>query len=83
LVLLVMGLYLTMMMVGASITKAGWNILRPRPDVVQVRVRPKDIVVEPAAIRPVAPPPPPPPPLPPQAPPPPPPPAPVQLPQKK
>jgi len=86
LVLLVMGLYLTMMLVGASITKAGWNILRPRPDVVQVRVRPKDIVVEPAVIRSVAPPPPPPPPLPPQAqpaPPPPPPPAPVQPLQKK
>lgn len=60
-VLLVIGLYLTMMLVGASITKAGWNILRPRPDVVQVRVRPKDIVVEPAMIRPVAPLPPPPP----------------------
>ncbi len=34
-------------LVGASITKAGWNLIRPRPETIRVRIKPKDLEVEP------------------------------------
>jgi len=34
-------------LVGASIVKAGWNLIRPRPETIRVRIKPKDIQVEP------------------------------------
>lgn len=34
-------------LVGASITKAGWNLVRPRPETIRVRIKPKDLEVEP------------------------------------
>lgn len=34
-------------LVGASITKAGWNMIRPRPETIRVRIKPKDLEVEP------------------------------------
>ena len=40
-------LYIILVLVGAMIMKAGWNMIRPRPEYIQIRVKPKDIVVEP------------------------------------
>ncbi len=34
-------------MVGASILKAGWNLIKPRPETIRVRIKPKDLQVEP------------------------------------
>jgi len=34
-------------LVGASILKAGWNLIRPRPETIRVRIKPKDLQVEP------------------------------------
>jgi len=49
-------------LVGASITKAGWNLVRPRPETIRVRIKPKHLEAEPVeAPTPSAPPPPPPP----------------------
>lgn len=52
-------------LVGASVTKAGWNMVRPRPETIRVRIKPKHIEAEP--IEPAAQPSPPPPPPPPSA----------------
>ncbi len=46
-----------MSVIGGSITKAGWNLIRPRPETIRVRVKPKSLEVEP--VEPAAPPPPP------------------------
>lgn len=50
---------LVMWLVGASITKAGWNMVRPRPETVRVRIKPKHLEAEPVAPRAGDPPPPP------------------------
>ena len=34
-------------LVGASILKAGWNLIRPRPETIRVRIKPKDLQAEP------------------------------------
>lgn len=49
-------------LVGASILKAGWNLIRPRPETIKVRIKPKDLQAEPVppttyAVQPQAPPP--------------------------
>jgi len=36
-----------MWLVGASITKAGWNLLKPRPETIRVRIKPKHLEAEP------------------------------------
>jgi len=36
-----------MWLVGASITKAGWNLIRPRPETIRIRVKPKHLEAEP------------------------------------
>jgi len=33
--------------VGGSILKAGWNLIRPRPETIRVRIKPKDLQAEP------------------------------------
>jgi len=33
--------------VGGSILKAGWNLIRPRPETIKVRIKPKDLQAEP------------------------------------
>jgi hypothetical protein len=67
--LLTVGLYLAMAVVGGMITKAGWNLIRPRPETIRIRLKPKDLqqVVEadagatqPAVVTQAVPPPPPP-----------------------
>lgn len=36
-----------MWLVGATITKAGWNLIRPRPETIRIRVKPKHLEAEP------------------------------------
>ena len=33
--------------VGGSVLKAGWNLIRPRPETIRVRIKPKDLQAEP------------------------------------
>ena len=42
-VLLTSGLFLVMSIVGGMIMKAGWNILKPKPETIRVRLKPKDL----------------------------------------
>ncbi len=46
-------LHVVLFLVGGSITKAGWNLIRPRPETVQVRVKPRDLQVEPVGAAPM------------------------------
>ena len=48
---------LIMWLVGASITKAGWNLVRPRPETVRVRIKPRHIEAEPVEPQAIPPPP--------------------------
>jgi len=41
--LLTVGLYLAMAVVGGLITKAGWNLIRPRPETIRIRLKPKHL----------------------------------------
>ena len=41
--LLTVGLYLTMAVIGGLITKAGWNLIRPRPETIRIRLKPKNL----------------------------------------
>jgi len=43
--LLFLGL-LIMFLVGGALTRAGWNLLRPRPETIQLRVKPKSLLRE-------------------------------------
>lgn len=36
-----------MWLVGASLTKAGWNLIRPRPETIRIRIKPKHLEAEP------------------------------------
>jgi len=45
--LLVFAMLVIVWLVGASILKAGWNLIRPRPETIKVRIKPKDLQVEP------------------------------------
>jgi len=38
---------LIMTLVGGAITKAGWNLIRPRPETVRIRIKPKHLEAEP------------------------------------
>lgn len=42
-VLLTFGLFLVMAVVGGKITMAGWNILKPKPETIRVRLKPKHL----------------------------------------
>ncbi|MFQ5910095.1 MAG: PKD domain-containing protein [Thermoplasmata archaeon] len=53
LAVLVVGLILVMAIVGGYITKAGWNLIKPKPETIKVRVKPKDLEVEPIYAPPV------------------------------
>ncbi len=56
------GLYLAMAVIGGAITKAGWNLVRPRPETIRIRLKPQHLqqMIEADAAAPAAPPPPPP-----------------------
>lgn len=59
---LTVGLYLAMAVIGGMILKAGWNLVRPRPETIRIRLKPKHLqqMVEEDATVAAAPPPPPP-----------------------
>lgn len=42
-VLLTTGMLLAMAVAGGMITKAGWNLIKPKPETVRVRLKPKDL----------------------------------------
>ncbi len=42
-VLLTVGLYLAMAVMGGMITKAGWNLIKPKPETIRVRLKPRDL----------------------------------------
>lgn len=50
--LLVFAGLFTMWLAGASITKAGWNLIKPKPEMIRVRVKPKSLEVEPVYAQP-------------------------------
>ncbi len=62
--LLTTGMFLVMALIGGLITKAGWNLIKPKPETVRIRLKPKHLqqMVEEdsAAQAPPTPPPPPP-----------------------
>ncbi len=39
-------LFLVMFLVGAAITKAGWNILKPKPEKLKIKLKPKEIEIK-------------------------------------
>ena len=43
-----------MWLVGASIMKAGWNLIRPRPETIRIRLKPKHLEAEPVYASPSA-----------------------------
>jgi hypothetical protein len=55
LALLVVGLCLVMVIAGGYLMKAGWNLIKPKPDTIKVRVKPKDLEVEPVYAAPMQP----------------------------
>jgi hypothetical protein len=44
--LLIGTLFLVMFLVGAAITKAGWNILKPKPEKLKIKLKPKEIEIK-------------------------------------
>jgi len=40
---LTIGLYVVMAFVGGLITKAGWNLVKPKPETIKVRIKPKHL----------------------------------------
>lgn len=40
---LTVGLYLAMAVIGGAITKAGWNLVRPRPETIRIRLKPQHL----------------------------------------
>ncbi len=62
--LLTTGMFLVMALIGGLVTKAGWNMIKPRPETIRVRLKPGDLTrafEEDAAAGPIQPAPPPPP----------------------
>lgn len=44
--IIIFGMYLVMFLVGAAILKAGWNLIKPKPESITVRVKPKHLQLE-------------------------------------
>ena len=40
---LTFGMYVVMTLVGGAITRAGWNMVKPKPETIRVRLRPRDL----------------------------------------
>jgi len=65
---LTFGLYIVMAMVGGAVLKAGWNLIKPRPETIRVRLKPSHLTrqleedaaaaLAPSGMRPPVPPPP-------------------------
>lgn len=60
--ILVTGLYFVMVVVGGAIVKAGWNIMKPKPEKVKMKLKPKSIEIKEVGTFRTPPPEPPPPP---------------------
>lgn len=58
---LTVGLYMAMALVGGMITKAGWNLVRPRPETIRIRLKPQHLqqMMEADSVAAAVPPPPP------------------------
>ncbi len=41
--LLTTGMFLVMALVGGLVTKAGWNLIKPKPETIRVRLKPRDL----------------------------------------
>ncbi len=41
--LLTTGMFLVMALIGGLITKAGWNLIKPRPETVHIRLKPRQL----------------------------------------
>ncbi len=61
-VLLTIGMFFAMAIAGGMITKAGWNLVKPKPETIRVRLKPRDLTqaMEPDSAQMVPPAPPPP-----------------------
>ena len=44
--LLIGALFLVMFLVGAAITKAGWNILKPKPEKLKIKLKPREMEIK-------------------------------------
>ena len=42
-VLLTGAMYLVLAIVGGTVTKAGWNLIKPKPETVRVRMKPRQL----------------------------------------
>jgi hypothetical protein len=40
---LTFGMYVVLSMVGGAVTRAGWNMIKPKPETIRVRLRPKHL----------------------------------------
>lgn len=40
---LTFGMYVVLTMVGGAITRAGWNMIKPKPETIRVRLKPKHL----------------------------------------
>lgn len=40
---LTFGMYVVMSLVGGAITRAGWNMVKPKPETIRVRLKPRDL----------------------------------------
>src|SRR5256885_1771232 len=38
---LTFGMYVVLTMVGGAVTRAGWNMIKPKPETIRVRMKPK------------------------------------------
>ncbi len=40
---LTFGMYVVLTMVGGAISRAGWNMIKPKPETIRVRLKPRDL----------------------------------------
>jgi hypothetical protein len=40
---LTFGMYVVLAMVGGAVTRAGWNMIKPKPETIRVRLKPKNL----------------------------------------
>jgi len=36
-------MYVVLTMVGGAISRAGWNMIKPKPETIRVRLKPRDL----------------------------------------
>jgi len=40
---LTFGMYVVLAMVGGAVTRAGWNMIKPKPETIRVRLKPRQL----------------------------------------